>query len=139
MTEWITVYDSLRKRWISVHSSGKLYVLNKDLASWQTLSTTGPYPSASSQFVYDSVGDAIIGWSGSGQLVSDYPLLGEPGVTWRLKLAGPLVWEKLANAAAGDLVPGGRTMVGFMMLFDDSRGRLLLKNNRETWVYYPPK
>ncbi len=147
-TDYKTVWDSRRERWITVSGSpedGALYILPRDLSAWsKELPGGAEKPPLATWFVYNPAGDEIIGWAGSAATVSGQPVFGEPRTTWRLKLdQTPLSWEKLASASRGDVVPPAWAMIAYTMVWDAVRGRvfLLLENGVnpwEVWVYYPP-
>lgn len=82
---------------------------------WQRLATeaTGPGPRTFPRMVYDPVDDAVLVYGGVSDVVH--------GDVWRMRLAGPLAWERIDAAGTP---PSPRLRAGVVL--DPVRHRLLV-------------
>ena len=83
--------------------------------AWERLATeaTGPGPRTFPRMVYDPVDDAVLVYGGVSDVVH--------GDVWRMRLAGPLVWEQVEAAGTP---PSPRLRAGVVL--DPVRHRLLV-------------
>ncbi|MEP7216130.1 MAG: PKD domain-containing protein, partial [Anaerolineaceae bacterium] len=125
MTAWRSALDSKRNRIVYVDSDGSLWALPLALSGWQHLGTTGGPPPIMTQFVYDVVNDALVGWSASPVIAPGDPAPGTTRETWLLPLS-TLAWSKAADVVTGDTVPVMTTYVGYAMAYDPARAQTLL-------------
>jgi hypothetical protein len=149
MSQWRSVFDTRRRQFVTVHTTGALYILpavpgttSSYYGGWTTKETSGGPPPAATTYVYDESRDMIVGWCGINTAAG-------PGVTfretWTLDM-GTLVWTRRANAADGDTVPDAQTYVLKAASYDRSRQRTLLTasvgDSNETfckvWAYTAP-
>ncbi len=139
MTEWRTGYDSLRDRDVYVdHIDGGLWFLPTGTLLWQkqlTLGATKPHPFT--QYVYDSVQDAMIGFCSSTAIAGGDQMT-PIQKTWRCYLSGPnaFIWQDIS---AGTVLPPAVPYVSYAMAYDKLRSRVLLHISvmnfgPQTWV-----
>jgi hypothetical protein len=144
MTAWRSDLDTRRNRVVYVDTDGSLWALPLDLSGWQHLGTTGAPPPALTQYVYDRVNDALVGWSSSPRIAGDDPAPGTTRETWLLPLS-TLVWTKGASIAAGNTVPIESVYVGYSVVYEPARQLTILHTlnqasnySPETWAYRYP-
>lgn len=142
MTHWRSDLDTARNRIFFVDVDGSLWFLPLPaLSAWQNVVPAGPVPPVHTQYVYDREHDCIVGWSAANAIAGGSTYLPPERETWVLSFA-TMTWEKVANAAAGDTVPGRTVYVGYAMAYDPLRQQTLLHTlagagnyDPSTWAY----
>lgn len=142
MTAWRSDLDTARDRIFFVDVDGSLWFLPLPaLNAWQRVVPSGPVPPVHTQYVYDREHDCIVGWSAANAIAGGSTYLPPERETWVLPFA-TMTWEKVANAAAGDTVPGRTVYVGYSLCYDPVRKQVLLHTlagagnyDPSTWAY----